>query len=121
MIKTEFKKLYVTTDGEEVTLKIEGDDLNLCHLNAIQTNQLINALIEASERLEDRKTELEYIMRTTDFTRMYEEFELKYNPYPIQMSRMDAFRHALNDGLIDKDTFAAAEKYYGKLWCYVGD
>jgi len=56
-----------------------------------------------------------------DFDKMYTEFEAKYNPYPVQMSRADAFGKALNDGLIDKDTYLAARKYYGNLWFYVGD
>lgn len=56
-----------------------------------------------------------------DFTKMYGEFERKYNPYPVQMSRSDAFNHALQDGLIDKETYQEAREYYGKLWNYVGD
>lgn len=57
----------------------------------------------------------------SEFTKMYNEFERKYNPYPIQMSRRDAFMHALNDGLIDKETYEKAREYYGNLWNYVGD
>lgn len=56
-----------------------------------------------------------------DFNAMYNEFERKYNPYPVQMARYDAFRHALNDGLIDEETYREAQKYYGSLWDYVGD
>lgn len=55
------------------------------------------------------------------FSEMYEEFERKYNPYPVQMSRAEAFEHALEDGLIDEETYFAARKYYGNLWFYVGD
>ena len=55
------------------------------------------------------------------FGEMYSYFESKYNPYPCQMSRASAFQHALDDGLIDKDRFIAARKYYGNLWFYVGD
>ena len=58
---------------------------------------------------------------TKDFSAMYNEFEKKYNPYPVQMSRSDAFLHALNDGLIDEETYNQARVYYGKLWNYVGD
>lgn len=56
-----------------------------------------------------------------DFNQMYWEFETKYNPYPVQMSRAEAFTHALNDGLIDEDTYRYAAEYFGKLWNYVGD
>lgn len=52
---------------------------------------------------------------------MYNEFERKYNPYPVQMSRADAFSHALKDGLIDDETYKKAREYYGNLWFYVGD
>ena len=56
-----------------------------------------------------------------DFNKMYLEFERMYNPYPVQMSRAEAFSHALDDGLIDKETYQAAHEYYGSLWFYVGD
>ena len=52
---------------------------------------------------------------------MYKEFERKYNPYPVQMSRADAFSHALKDGLIDEKGYKEAREYYGNLWFYVGD
>ena len=55
------------------------------------------------------------------FSEMYEEFEHKYNPYPVQMSRAEAFARALDDGLIDQETYSAARKYYGSLLFYVGD
>lgn len=60
-------------------------------------------------------------MSEKTFSEMYYEFENKYNPYPVQMSRADAFDHALKDGLIDEATYQAARKYYGNLWFYVGD
>lgn len=56
-----------------------------------------------------------------DYNEMYAEFEAKYNPYPVQMSRAAAFGYALDDGLIDKETYRAAREYYGDLWFYVGD
>lgn len=55
------------------------------------------------------------------FDEMYVEFEDKYNPYPVQMSRSEAFGHALDDELIDKETYSKARKYFGNLWFYVGD
>ena len=56
-----------------------------------------------------------------EFNKMYNEFERKYNPYPVQMSRADAFGHALEDNLITKEVYDAAREYYGNLWFYVGD
>lgn len=55
------------------------------------------------------------------FNEMYREFEEKYNPYPVQMSRSEAFRHACDDGLITEEVYRMAAKYYGELWHYVGD
>lgn len=60
-------------------------------------------------------------MNSNDFNAMYAEFDRKYNPYPVQISRAEAFRRAFDDGLIDEETFLAARKYYGNLWFYVGD
>lgn len=56
-----------------------------------------------------------------DFNKMYDEFERKYNPYPVQMSRSEAFRHALKDGLITNETYNEARNYFKNLWNYVGD
>lgn len=56
-----------------------------------------------------------------NFTKMYEEFERKYNKYPVQMGRYEAFGRALQDGLIDQETYNEAREYYGSLWNYVGD
>ena len=58
---------------------------------------------------------------TKEFERMYNEFERKYNPYPVQMSRAEAFRKAKADGLIDEETYKEAHEFYGNLWFYVGD
>lgn len=56
-----------------------------------------------------------------NFNDMYWEFDKKYNHYPVDMSRQEAFRHALDDGLIDEKTYQEARKYFGSLWNYVGD
>lgn len=61
------------------------------------------------------------MMERKDFNKMYLEFERKYNPYPVQMGRYEAFGNALKDGLIDKETYDQARDYYGDLWHYVGD
>lgn len=56
-----------------------------------------------------------------DFHGMYREFERKYNPCPVQMSRAEAFGNAKADGLIDEETYKEARAFYGNLWFYVGD
>lgn len=60
-------------------------------------------------------------MTRKNFNEMYHEFENKYNPYPVQMSRAEAFGNARRDGLIDDETYKEAHDYYGSLWFYVGD
>lgn len=60
-------------------------------------------------------------MTRRDFNEMYNEFEGRYNPYPVQMSRAEAFRRALADGLITEEVYHQAYEYYGNLWFYTGD
>lgn len=52
---------------------------------------------------------------------LYNKFERTYNPYPVQMSRADAFGHARKDGLITDEEYVEARKFYGNLWNYTGD
>ena len=52
---------------------------------------------------------------------LYEKFERMYNPYPVQMSRAEAFRKARNDGLITDEEYIEAHEFYGNLWNYTGD
>lgn len=56
-----------------------------------------------------------------DYEKMYWEFEEKYNHYPVQMARYEAFRHAVKDGLITEEDYDNARQYFGKLWNYTGD
>jgi len=56
-----------------------------------------------------------------DIHRMYITFERKYNSVPVQMSRCDAFGHALSDGLITQAEYEYIRKFYGSLWNYTGD
>lgn len=56
-----------------------------------------------------------------NFNELYVKFESRYNPYPVQMSRAEAFGKALDEGLIDEETYKAAHQYYKNLWFYVGD
>ena len=130
MIITEFKKLQVeTTDrisDEDVRLRIEDTDsitgiCNLIYLDEEQTGKLISCLQQAKRRLEAKKARMNELLEKTDFTELYNRFEKKYNPYPVQMSRAEAFGCALHDGLIDRDTYDAAWRYYKRLWYYVGD
>ena len=65
--------------------------------------------------------ELNNAIEKKDFSTLYNIFEDLYNPYPVQMSRSDAFNHARNDGLITDELYKEAAAYYKTLWYYVGD
>ena len=93
----------------------------LCTLNEKGIDHLIKELQYAQKKIEEWEIDYENAVLSTDFGRLYNEFEKRYNPYPVQMSRASAFGHALDEGLIDEQTYQFARKYYGKLWNYVGD
>ena len=44
-----------------------------------------------------------------------------YNPYPVQMSRAEAFGKARDDGLITDEEYKEAHEFYSDLWYYTGD
>lgn len=56
-----------------------------------------------------------------EWTKLYNKFEGMYNPYPVQMSRAEAFRKARKDGLITDEEYEEAREFYGNLWYYTGD
>ena len=123
MIETKYQKIDVITVKDEACLRIEDEDvmLNLCWMNEEQVGKLIKALLDSKRRLFEYRQKMDEIMSNTNFTKLYSEFENRYNKYPVQMSRCEAFGRALNDGLIDRDIYDAAQKYYKNLWNYVGD
>ena len=126
MIETEYNKIEVKDSKDKVCLRIEDTDavfgyLNLCWLDEDQLHKLIRLLQESERRLVEYRVKMSMIFAHTDFAKLYNEFEKRYNKYPVQMSCSEAFGKALGEGLIDEDTYEAAYKYYGKLWNYVGD
>ena len=56
-----------------------------------------------------------------EWTEPYNKFERMYNPYPVQMSRAEAFGKAMDDGLITYEEYNEAREFYGNLWYYTGD
>ena len=50
-----------------------------------------------------------------EWNELYNKFEGMYNPYPVQMSRAEAFGKARNDGLITDEEYAEAQEFYGRL------
>lgn len=64
---------------------------------------------------------IEVAIKDQDFTQMYNLFEQRYNPYPVQMSRATAFAEAKAEGFISEELFEKAREFFGDLWSYVGD
>ena len=56
-----------------------------------------------------------------EWNKLYNKFEGMYNPYPVQMSRAEAFGKAMKDGLITDEEYKEAHEFYGDLWYYTGD
>lgn len=78
--------------------------------------------VDFEKAREERELEkIRKAIESQDFSRMYELFEQRYNKYPVEMSRAEAFGKAADEGLISKDILKEASERYGKLWCYVGD
>ena len=68
------------------------------------------------------RKEIKSIAKTWfEWDELYNKFESMYNPYPVQMSRSEAFGKARNDGLITDEEYREARKFYGNLWNYTGD
>ena len=78
--------------------------------------------VDFEKAREERELEnIRKAIESQNFSRMYELFEQRYNKYPVEMSRAEAFGKAADEGLISKDILREAQERYGKLWCYVGD
>jgi len=100
---------------------LDGEELNIMYLRKESAENLIRILRREIDNMEEHEQKIQKIISQTSFSSLYDEFERKYNPYPVQMAREAAFRHALLDHLIDADTYDAAKRYYAGLWNYVGD
>ena len=128
MIETKYTILTVHKDNydERICLRIEDDEqvggiLNLIWMTEKETEKLIGELQKQVEELKTKRQRLDEVIRTTDLSSLYREFEQRYNKYPVQMSCCEAFGRALSEGLIDQDVYDAAFKFYKRLWYYVGD
>lgn len=93
----------------------------LCRLNEKGIKHLISELQYAQKKIDEWKETYNDVVKRTNFSKLYNEFEKRYNPYPIQMSYASAFGHALDEGLIDEQTYKVARIYFGRMWNYVGD
>ena len=84
------------------------------------TDTIMQDILE-KQKEEENLARIEAAVERKDFTQMYNLFEQRYNKYPVQMSRGEAFGKARDEGLITKDILNEAHERYGKLWNYVGD
>lgn len=99
----------------------DNEELNILFMSKAEAERVIKLMQKAIADMDEHEAKMKKIISETNFSNLYNEFERKYNKYPVQMACYEAFGYALNDGLIDKDTYDAAEIYYGNLWNYVGD
>ena len=53
-----------------------------------------------------------------EWSELYKKFEGMYNPYPVQMSRAEAFGKAMDDGLITEEEYKEAHEFYSD-WNYI--
>lgn len=126
MVESMFGKITVKECGDyEAQIKFESvfeeDPLYLATVDERGLNRLIFELTQVKNNFKKLRERRKEIMMKTDFATIYNDMERKYHPYPTEMACSDAFGHALEDGIIDKETYNAAREYYGKLWNYVGD
>lgn len=97
----------------------EIDEIEKRYQNVHDARQAVLDLMEQKE--EQTYDMIRNAVSSKDFTQMYNLFEQRYNKYPVQMSRAEAFGKASDEGLITKDILAEAQEFYGNLWFYVGD
>lgn len=104
----------------EATKPLTFDEIENRYQNMHETKQAILDLIDQRQEKRDQDI-IRNAVASKDFTQMYNLFEQRYNKYPVQMSRAEAFGKASDEGLITKDILAEAQTFYGNLWFYVGD
>lgn len=108
---------YNDCDPDETDITEDGDTVycyHLCYVPKAYISDAFPNLYPLTKGVDNEEESL-------DFRSMYLEFERKFNPYPVQMSRCDAFYHAYKEGLITEEVVNKARDYYGNLWFYVGD
>ena len=102
-------------------LKVEHTNNELEH--TFSEKQMFPITKESEKEVEEVDDIYEaYDIPKLDYRQMYLDFEKKYNDKPCQMSRLAAFKAALDHGDIDNATYHNAYEYYGPdMWTYVGD
>ena len=112
-------KRIIENYNDSIETETTEDGLLYCyHLSYVPKQYISDAFTSLYPLFADNESPAK---EKLNFDKMYIEYDRKYNPYPVQMSRADAFLHAFNDGLISEAVLTAARDYYGDLWFYVGD
>lgn len=116
----------ITDEVEQAFRDMGLDEQADAYVEAKNELKLDERMQEMRDLMEQHLEEQTYDMirnavTSKDFTQMYNLFEQRYNKYPVQMSRAEAFGKASDEGLITKDILAEAQTFYGNLWFYVGD
>lgn len=112
---------------DEVYHEIYSKDLKFTKKYECIWDEIINIKnTKTKEEVEEHKmnelrSKIEKAVNNKEYGELYSIFESRYNPYPVQMARYEAFRKAVEEELIDESVEKAAQKYYGNLWNYVGD
>ena len=101
--------------------KWTGEELNILFMKKEEAKKLVNLLNKTIEDMDEHEARIKETISTTNFGKLYKEFEDRYNPYPVQMSRAECFGRARSEGLITDDLYNAARRFYKGLWSYVGD
>lgn len=127
MIESMFGSLDIKEDLMDYTVDLrfnsqfQDEDLYLATLDERNLDRMIFSLTRIKEQFKKIKEWRKEIITKINLTKIYNDMKMKYHPYPTQMSRADAFGHALEDGIIDSGVYSAIREYYGNLWNYVGD
>ena len=112
----------ITDEVEQAFRDMGLDEQADAYVEAKNELKLNEKMVQEMQDFEEQTYDMiRNAVTSKDFTQMYNLFEQRYNKYPVQMSRAEAFGKASDEGLITKDILAEAETFYGNLWFYVGD
>lgn len=122
-VDSEYYGLKIVKKNDDCIRLIQDhyDGTRILIMNMSNFNKFVGNLQKMKIFIENEKIRKEELLKKYNISKMYREFEERYNKYPVEMSACTAFGKALADRLITKEVYDLAADYYGKLWNYVGD